>query len=166
MRAVSAPPRRVVLALGSLLFLSGLALVGVSTPRFVWLNAGPSIEYPWSAPAAASLAAVGAAIGALRLERGPRWLAAAASIAAVGVALHLLRFRISAQEAGLSERGLAGTRTLAWRDVGRVESGSRWLVLWGPGELQVRIDTASFAGEDRARLDRTIARRVREATGR
>ena len=64
---------------------------------------------------------------------------------------------------GLSLRDLRGSRRLAWRDVTRVEPEAHSLSLQGRGGERVDIDTSGFAAEQRASLERTVARRVREA---
>jgi hypothetical protein len=79
-------------------------------------------------------------------------------------ALQLGRYRVTIEGDGIGERWVFGSRTLAWKDVGRVESGTRRVVVWGRAEEQVRIDASAFAGEDRARLDRTLSRRIRESS--
>ena len=44
-----------------------------------------------------------------------------------------------------------------------VETGSSALVITDRDEGQIRLRTGAFAPEDRARLERTIARHLREA---
>ncbi|HEU0104795.1 MAG TPA: hypothetical protein VFT38_01400 [Vicinamibacteria bacterium] len=36
--------------------------------------------------------------------------------------------------------------------------------IWGRGDAQIRVDAASFAGDQRAVLDRALARRIVEPT--
>ena len=38
------------------------------------------------------------------------------------------------------------------------------LVIWGHGDAQVRVDTSRFAGDQRAALERALARRIMEST--
>jgi hypothetical protein len=148
--------------LGAALVPLGLWLAAAQRPRFTWLNNGVRIEYPTAALAWALLAAVGASAAAATLGRRSRpWLSLVA-VLALGYALGLARYRVAIEDAAIGERGLLGSRTLAWKDVSRVESGSRRVVVWGRDEEQIRIDASGFAGEDRARLDRTLSRRVRE----
>jgi hypothetical protein len=148
---------------GALLLPLGLWLAALQQPRFTWLNSGVRIEYPPAAALWALLAAAGASAAAVALGRRARpWLALVAA-AALLYALQLNRYRVAIESAGIAERGVLGSRMLAWKDVGRVESGTRRVVVWGRDEQQVRIDAAAFAGEDRARLDRTLSRRIRES---
>lgn len=166
MPAVTASARRWALVVGALVFVVAGSITWNQAPRFVWLNTGLSIDYAWPAAAGAWLAAGGAVLAGTALSGRARWAPAAAALLGLGLGVHMLLYRVTAEATGLGERGLLGTRMLAWKDVGRVEAGSRFVVVWGRDEMQVRIDAASFPPEDRARLDRTIARRVREATGR
>ena len=149
--------------LGGAVFVAGAYLSATEAPRFLWLNTGLSIDYPRAAAGWAMAAALGARLAALGLARGARLAAVGVVLVALVFAAHLARYRVAVEDAGLSERGLLGTKTLAWRDVARVESGSRLVVVWGRADEQVRIDASVFPAEERARLDRTIARRVRES---
>jgi hypothetical protein len=154
--------RQVAGLLGAALVPLSLWFAAAQRPRFTWLNNGVRIEYPPAALAWALLAAVGASAAAAALARRARpWLSLVA-VLALGYALGLARYRVAIEDAGIGERGLLGSRTFAWKDVSRVESGSRRVVVWGRDEEQIRIDASGFAGEDRARLDRTLSRRVRE----
>ena len=60
-------------------------------------------------------------------------------------------------------RDLRGSRRLAWRAVTRVEPEAHALLLQGRGDESVDIETSGFTAEQRASLERTVARRVREA---
>jgi len=151
---------------GATIFVAGVAFAWSRTPRFVWLNSGVHVSHLWPVWAAAVAAALGAGLAAWALKGKPRIAAIALAVFALASALHLGLYDVGAEDAGLTERGLLGTTRLAWKDVSRVDSGSRWIFVFGKDESRVRIDAASFAAEDRARLDRTIARRVKENAGR
>jgi hypothetical protein len=155
--------RRAAGFVGAALAPVGLWLAALQTPRFTWLNNGVRVEYPPAALAWALLAAAGASVAAAALGRRARpWLSLVALLA-LAYALGLARYRVAIEDAGIAERGILGSRRLAWKDVGRVESGTRRVVVWGRDEQQIRIDAAAFAGEDRARFDRTLSRRIRES---
>ena len=149
--------------LGALLFLAGVYLSATCAPRFTWGNAGLRIDYPQAAAGWAIAAALAAQLLSLGLARGLRLAAAGVSVLLLADTAQLARYRVAIEDPGITERWLLGTKTLLWRDVARVESGSRLVVVWGRAEEQVRIDASGFPAEDRARLDRTIARRVRES---
>lgn len=156
-------PRRAarLLSLTAAVALAALALGG---PRFTWANEGVRVEHPRAQPAAAvgaALAVVAAAAGARR-----RALLVAAGLGAValaGLAAHRLVWRIDAVDSGLEHRSLGGRVRLGWSDVEAVQPTLRAVSLRARDGTTVVIGTGSFAPEDRVRLERTIARRVREA---
>jgi hypothetical protein len=155
--------RRLALLLGLLFLLAG-AVLATGPPRFTWMNLGLRIDYPWPRAAGAIAAAAGAMLlGFLFRRRSLRIVIWVAAAVALGHGLDLLVYRVDAGDATLAERGLLGTTAIAWKDVSRVETGSRALVITDRDEAQIRLRTAAFAPEDRARLERTIARHVREA---
>ncbi len=151
---------------GAALFVAGAAYAFSQAPRFVWLNTGLHIAHRWPVWAAALAAACGAGVAASALRGKPRKAAWALAVFSLANALHLGLYDVGAEDAGLSVQGLFGATTLPWKDVSRVDSGTRWIFVWGKDDSRVRIDAAAFAPEDRARLDRTIARRVKENGGR
>jgi hypothetical protein len=159
--------RRLVLLLGLVLLMAG-AVLAAGPPRFTWLNRGLRIDYPWPRAAGVVAAATGAAlVGAVLPRRSLRVGVWAVAVAALAHGLDLFVYRVEATDAALVERWLLGTTAIAWKDVARVEAGSSALVVTDRDESQIRLRTAAFSPEDRARLERTIARRVREAgTGR
>ena len=53
---------------------------------------------------------------------------------------------------------------MPWGEVTHVDRGTEALVIWGHGETQIRVDTASFEGDQRAALERALARRIIEST--
>jgi hypothetical protein len=132
--------------------------------RAVWLNAGLRIDYPWPRGASALVAAGGAAgLAALTRPRALRFLAAALSIVLGLVGAGLLLYRLEALDEGLVERRLLGTVRLAWSDVTAVQTEPEALLVAGAA-TRVRIDTTQLSPDQRASLERTIARRVREAS--
>jgi len=79
-------------------------------------------------------------------------------------ALEKRRDRLSAAvEAGLHERTLTGWTRVAWREVELVEPRPRAIRLRARHGTSITVATRAFTAEDRTRLERTIARRVREA---
>ena len=156
--------RYAALALCSVVLLAGVVLTW-GPPRAVWLNAGLRIEYPWPRSAAAFAAALGAAaVAFLTPRRSLRTVATALAAAVACVGAGLLLYRLEALDQGLVERRLLGTARLAWSDVASVQPEAEALVISGAG-TRMRIDTAPFTPDQKAGLERTIARRVREASG-
>jgi len=155
--------RRQIIA--SVIFVVAGAFVSMGPPRLTLTNAGLSVEYPWFRGAGALVAAFGAALLALAVRR--RWpRVAAGALAALGLAVgvHLLAYRLEADAAGLSARGLSGSRAVAWPAVSRVEGGPGAIVVVGTDETRIEVDTTDFRPEQRASLERTIARRVRDSS--
>ncbi len=150
--------------------LAGLAVVllglwGVwGAPRLTLSNTGIGIDYPTLRTLAVLAAAASAAGLAFVLPRRALGVAAVAAAAALFIfGLHRLAYRLEVGPGGLSLRDLRGSRRLAWRDVTRVEPEAHWLALRAKGGEDVDIDTSGFTPQQRASLERTVARHVREA---
>ncbi len=152
-------------AVRAVTFAAALAALPFASapPRVLWQNAGPSIQYPlvaWVGALAAALALAGLS---LSLPKGRS--RAVALVPAGALALwsgHLLAYRLNATERGLTQRSLAGSSAVAWREVTGVELEASHIRVHGPnGTLE--IPSQRIAPEDRARLERTISREVREA---
>jgi hypothetical protein len=152
---------------GLLPILAAIVLVAVAlgAPRFTWANEGVIIDHPWSQPAAAAAAA--AAAGTCTFVARPRPLRLASALAALlllTLAAWQLRFRIDAVEEGLQKRTLAGSARFAWNELVRVEPRASEITVHSRDGGTITIATGRFAPEDRNRLERTIARRVKEAS--
>ena len=148
--------------------LLALAAVGAAaafgSPRFTWENAGLRVEHPFHRGAAALVGASALAGAALSGRSRPAAAAGLAAAAALGLlGAHRLAWRIEAVEAGLHERTVAGWTRIAWRDVERVETRPETLRLRARDGHEIVVRARGFSAEDRTRLERTIARRVREA---
>jgi hypothetical protein len=139
------------------------AATALGAPRFTWENAGLHVEYPPHQGAAALLGAAflaGAALAGRSRPAAAFGLAAATALGILGA--HRLAWRIEAVEAGLHERTLTGWTRIAWRDVEVVEPRPDALRLRARGGSSISVSTRGFDAEDRTRLERTIARRVKE----
>ena len=134
----------------------------MGAPRLTLLNADLHIAYPWprGAAALASAAAAGGMVVLLR-RRAARLAAGAFALAAALAAAHLLLYRVRAGADALEARGLLGVDRLAWASITEVRTGPGLLLVSGSGGQRLRVDTTDFRAEDRATLDRTIARRLR-----
>jgi hypothetical protein len=141
--------------------VAGGAFLSYGPPRLVALNAALRVEYAWPRVLGAATVAAG---GLVLLAAGRRrWLWALSAVLFAGglaAGLHLLRYRVEADDGGLSARALLGTSRLGWTEVERVETGPGLLVVTGRGRT-VRVDTTDFRPEQRAALERTVARRLR-----
>jgi len=139
--------------------------IALAAPRFTWQNAGLTLRHPPHQGAAALLGAAALAAAALSGARRPAAvfaLAGAASLVALGV--QRLAWRVEAVDAGLHERTFTGWTRVSWREVELVEPRPDAIRLRARNGTSIAVATGSFAPEDRTRLERTIARRVREAT--
>jgi hypothetical protein len=140
------------------------AFLSTGPPRLVLLNAALRLQYPWTRGCGALLAGAGALLLTAVLSRlALRLIAGVAAIAAFAVALHLFRYRLEATAAGLVSRGAIGTTAIGWKEIRSVDRGPDLILVSGPGEARIRVDTTDFGPEQRASLERTIARHVGEA---
>ena len=139
------------------------ALAVVATPRVLWQNAGPRVDYPWPAAAAALVGAL--ALSGLGWSLGAR-ARALALVSALVLALRagqLFAYVLTATEGGIAQRDITGSSSVAWQEVTRVDLEPSHIEVHGRNEA-VRIPTHRISAEDRARLERTISRQVRQAT--
>jgi hypothetical protein len=139
------------------------AIFAFGSPRLTLVNAGLRIEYPHTQAMAAAVMAAGAGLLALALR--PRWAragCAAVAAAAVAVAAQRISYRLEVDGRGVVSRQWGEQTAVAWSDVSRVESGPARIVVWGGTETRLAVDTSSFRPDQRAALDRAIARRVME----
>ena len=154
--------RIVLLVLGAAVFIAG-AYASQGPPRLTLLNAGLSVQHPWRHPAGAALAAAGTILLAVVSPR--RWariLFHVLGLISLLVAIHLSVYRVDADQAGLASRGLFGRTRIPWGEVAGVDGDAGQVVVTGKAQNKIRVDTADFRPDQRATLDRTIARRVRE----
>lgn len=156
-------PRRAVLLLLLALAIA-LTVAAVGPPSFTWANDGVRVEHPWAQAVAALGAALALGAAAAGARRRTLQLAAGAgAVALVGLAAHRLAWRIDAVETGIRERSLAGGVSLRWAEVVAVVPSDGSVTLHGKDGRSLVIATNRFEPDERVRLERTIARRVREA---
>lgn len=167
MPAQAAPARgwRLLIAPALLLLIGPFAL-SRTQPHLTMLNSALVIAWPARASIEYACASLGALLLALSLgRRGPALARLAAwmlmlTLAFVGA--QRTRLRLTLDAFGIERRELLGSTRVPWAEVTRVETGSVALVVWA-GDRQVRVDTDAFAPELRATVERSVARRVREA---
>jgi len=158
--------RRLILGTGVVLIAVG-AFLSAGPPTLVLLNASLRLQYPWTRGCGALVAGAGAlALTAVFSRLAFRLIGGVAAIAAFMVALHLFRYRLDATPGGLVSRDALGTKVIGWKEIRSVDRGPDLMLITGPGEARIRVDTTDFAPEQRASLERTIARHVGEAGGR
>lgn len=132
-------------------------------PHFSWQNTTLFVAYSAARWLGLLAIGLGAGLAAWAVPRRIlRLVLGAAAVAALILAASRRAYRLEADSVALVQRGLFGTDRVTWREVGHVESGPAVIVVWGGEDQQVRIRTGDVSVDDRAILDRTIARRVRE----
>jgi len=159
-----APLRIALVALGAIVFVAG-AYASQGPPRLTLLNAGLRVQHSWLHPLGALAAAAGAVL--LAVASPPRWarmIFYGLSAFSVLVAIHLALYRVDADQGGLASRGLLGRTRIPWGEVAGVDGDAGLVVVTGKDQRKIKVDTADFRPEQRATLDRTIARRVRESS--
>ena len=152
-------------AVGLAIAAAAVLPVALRSPRLTLFNAALRIDYGWSVGTAALASALLLAAAAALAPR--RWARAALVVGAVaiaGVGSARLRYRLDIEADGLNSRELTGSTLVPWGEVTHVDRGTEALVVWGRGDAQIRVDTASFAGDQRAALERALARRIIEST--
>jgi PH (Pleckstrin Homology) domain-containing protein len=158
--------RQMLVVLGVVLVVGG-GFLSVGPPQLVLLNTSLVLQYPWIRGTGALVAMLGVLVGAGAIgSLGLRLLCGALAVAPLLVSLHLFRYRLEATDAGLVSRGVLGSTAIGWKEVQNVEKGTDLLLVSGPGDARIRVDTTDFEPEQRASLERTISRRVKETTGR
>ncbi len=147
-----------------LLLAVALAALALGAPRFTWANEGVVVDHPSAQPAAAFAAALAVAAAAFRAR--PRFWMAAAGLVSLALALvgaRQLAYRLDAVETGVHQRSLAGAVQLRWSEIEAVEPRDGSVTLRARGGQTIVIATTRFAPDERVRLERTIARRVKDA---
>jgi hypothetical protein len=148
-----------------LLLAVALTTLALGAPRFTWANDGVVVDHPRTHAVAALGAAL--ALAAAAHSARPRALVALAGLGAaalVGLGATQLAWRVEALATGFEQRSLGRAVRLSWSDIEAVRPRDGSVTLWARGGTQVVIGTRRFAPDERIRLERTIARRVKEAT--
>ena len=152
-------------AAAALLALAAAVLVRAPM-RITLVNATLRIDDHWMRAAGLALAGVAAlAAGLAFTRRGPRaglaTTAAALLVLAAGAATAWLEARPDALAAG---RYFTRT-TVPWTEVSRVEARQDGITVWAASGSAIDFDARRLTGEQRAVLDRTLARRVGAGPG-
>jgi hypothetical protein len=151
--------RRALLALGSILLLAGV-LWPTAAPRLTLYDVGLRLDYPLRTLAGPLLAALGFTALAAASPRGGLRLALALLVPlALAPGVERLAWRVEADAAGIRQGELFGSEQLAWSQVTAVHSG-RELRLARQDGSELRLPLAPLTPQQRAALERTIARRV------
>jgi hypothetical protein len=157
------PGRAVRLLL--LLVAVALATQALGAPRFTWANDGVRVDHPWT-QAAAALGAALALVAAAWTRRPIAWPIAAgiAAVALAALGAERAAYQLDAVATGIRGRSLGGSVELPWPSIEAVEPRAGSLTLRARDGRALVIRTGGFAPDERVRLERTIARRVTEAS--
>ena len=156
--------RIALLILGAVVFVAG-AYASQGPPRLTLLNTGLVVQHGLRHPIGAVIAAAGAALLAVAATRKwARVLFLALAALSVVVAIHLAAYRVEADQSGLASRSLTGRTRIPWGAVTGVDGDGVQVVVTGRDQSKIRVDTTDVRPDQRATLDRTIARRVRESS--
>ena len=150
---------------GALVVAAVALYLSLGPPRVLWLNAGLTLAYDGTKGLAALVAA--AAVAALAFLTPRRAGRVAALVAASGLlvfGVHRLVYRVDAAADAIAARNILGTTRIPWKAVTRIDATPGHLTAVADGAA-IRIGTASLSADERAALERTVARRLREADG-
>jgi hypothetical protein len=154
--------RLALLALGLVLVAAGV-FFAIGPPRFTLINTGLRLEYSWARAVSAFVAALGACLGVVAAR--PTWARIASAVVGLLLVLwgaDLLVYRLEADGQSLSVRSFGRRIAIPWRDVQHVQAGPRLVVVTGGSDQQIQVTTDGFTSDQRATIERTIARRVQE----
>jgi hypothetical protein len=152
-------------ARAALLATAVAALVlALGPPRLVWENDGLRMDHPPRRAAAAFAGATALAVAPLGLRRRYRALGAAAALAALTLGAERLAWQVEVVEKGVSARGLRGATRVSWGEVEAVEPTAGGIRVRAADGRAVTLETGGIRPADRLRLERTVSRRVREAS--
>lgn len=154
---------------GALAAVAGLAAAAwlVRAPmRITLVNTTLRIDDPWMRTAAFVLAGVAliALAAALPAHRAARGLLAACGVITLAVAAAIASTWIEARPEVLVARRWFLRTAIPWKEVSRVDSWRDGVVVWSGSGARVVIDARRLDATQRAVLERTIARHVREGS--
>jgi hypothetical protein len=155
---------------GALALTAGIAIyagtwIAVGATELTVHNNAMTVAYPALYAGGASLAAAGAFGLAALYRRWARYAAAAAGAAALLFALQRLTFRLEAGNEGLVTREFGLTHRVPWREIAQVDVGADGTFVVTADARRISMDTG-LPAESAAIINRTVARRVREAGAR
>jgi hypothetical protein len=153
--------RIVLLALA--LVTAGLGAWGTFLPpRITLSNTALRIDHPWPVPAGwAAIAAAALLVAFAVRSRLGRIALGLVAVVLLVQAWHVAVYRLEAGATLLEEKQALASLSIPWNQVRQVDSRALEIAVWGP-ESQILIDTGRFTPEQRATVDRTIARHLRE----
>jgi hypothetical protein len=151
-------------ALAAVAILATAAWLIRAPMRITLVNTTLRIDDPWTRAASIALAALGlvALAAALPRQRVARGLLLACAALTLGVAAATASTWLEARPEVLTARRWFLLTTIPWNEVSRVDSWRDAVVVWSASGARVVIDARRLDAQQRAVLERTIARHVRE----
>ncbi len=151
-------------ALAAVLLLAAAAGLARAPMRIVLVNTTLRVDDSWTRAASLGVAALALlALGwALPARRGLRVVLGLAMALTFVAAAAAATTWTEARERELAARRWFVLTTLPWSDVTRVDSWRDAIVVWSGAGGRIAIDVRRLDGDQRASLERTIARHVNE----
>jgi hypothetical protein len=153
-------------ALAAVAVLVAAAWLARAPMRITLVNTTLRIDDPWTRAAAFALAGCGLVALATALPgarlRIQRCLLVASAVFTLGVAAANASTWLEARPEVLTARRWFLLTTVPWNEVSRVDSWRDAVVVWSASGARVVIDARRLDAQQRAVLERTIARHVRE----
>jgi hypothetical protein len=160
------PRLRWLAVLATVFVLAAAAWLIRAPMRITLANTTLRIDDPWTRAASLALTGIGlaalaAALPARRLMRG---LLAACAVLTLVVAAANASTWLEARPEVLTARRWFLLTTIPWNEVSRVDSWRDAVVVWSASGARVVIDARRLDAQQRAVLERTIARHVAEGS--
>lgn len=151
-------------ALAAIAILAAAAWLIRAPMRITLVNTTLRIDDPWTRAASLALAGLGLAAlaAALPARRVLRGLLMTFAVLTFGVAAATTSTWLEARPEVLTARQWFLLTTIPWNEVSRVDSWRDAVVVWSASGARVVIDARRLDAQQRAVLERTIARHVRE----
>jgi hypothetical protein len=151
-------------AVAAVLLLAAAAGMARAPMRIVLVNTTLRIDDAWTRSASLGLAGLAliALAWALPARRGLRIVLGVATALTLVAAAAAATTWTEAREHEISARRWFVLTTLPWSEVTRVDSWRDAVVVWSGAGGRIAIDARRLDGQQRAVLERTIARHVAE----
>ena len=151
-------------ALAAVAVLVAAAWLVRAPMRISLVNTTLRIDDPWTRAASLGLAGLGLAALAMTLpaRRIMRGLLVACAVLTFAVAAATASTWLEARPEVLTARQWFRLTAIPWNEVSRVDSWRDAVVVWSASGARVVIDARRLDAQQRAVLERTIARHVRE----
>jgi hypothetical protein len=158
------PRLRWLAALAAITLLAAAAWLARAPMRITLVNTTLRIDDPWTRTAAFALAGAGLAglAAALPARRMMRGLLVACAVLTLATAAATAFTWLEARPEVLTGRRWFLLTTIPWNQVSRVDSWRDAIVVWSASGARIAIDVRRLDAQQRAVLERTIARHVRE----